>query len=108
MELPLPASVEEPDMPLPALPLPEVLRSEAPLLLEPLEDMLLPELLLDAGSLIVAPEVPDEPEVAESCWEVDGVVVVVVLVVWPNAMVAVPMRESRMAIGNFFMLTPSD
>lgn len=58
---------------------------------------------------VVLSDMPDEPDAddVEPCCSAGGVVVMMVVVVWLNAVVAVPNKESRMANGNFFMLTPS-
>ncbi|WP_460843000.1 hypothetical protein [Noviherbaspirillum agri] len=63
------------------------------------------------------PEVPllpevsvDDPGVVGAALGVGlwlGSLVVVVVVVWPNEAVAVPISDRKMAMGNFFMLAPT-
>lgn len=57
------------------------------------------------------PEVSDgEPGVVGAALGVGdwlGLLVVVVVVVWPNVAVAVPISDRKMAMGNFFMLAPT-
>lgn len=78
------------------------------------------ELSLDGVSVVVVvvvlePEPPDVPDVPlPDDWPVSevaepdfvGSVVVVVVVVCPNVIAAVPISDRKMAIGNFFMLAP--
>ncbi|WP_052452310.1 hypothetical protein [Noviherbaspirillum autotrophicum] len=62
------------------------------------------------------PEAPDELEVPDDASVPDGAalflaassLVVVVVVVWPNDWDAIPISDKKIAIGNFFMLAPSE
>ena len=89
----------------PELPVPEEL---LPLVPDPPD-----ELLLDGGSTVVvvvtAPELPlpeDGLAPDDDVPALEGSVVVVVVVVCPNVIVAVPNSDRKIAIGNFFMLAP--
>lgn len=83
-----------------------------PLVLEPLEELS----LFGVSTVVVVVTVPDEPEAPlpeedglapdEEVPALDGSVVVVVVVVCPNVIVAVPISDRKIAIGNFFMLAP--
>jgi hypothetical protein len=109
---------EEPEPLVMLLPEVSLLEPELPLVpLEPLEP-LLPDDPLEppeepaAGTVVVVvtvaeagalDPVEEEPEVALLF---EGSTVVVVLVVWPKLTAAVPIRDRKIAIGNFFMFTP--
>jgi hypothetical protein len=81
-----------------------------PLVLEPLEELS----LFGVSTVVVV--VTDEPDVPlpeddglapdEEAPALEGSVVVVVVVVCPNVIVAVPISDRKIAIGNFFMLAP--
>jgi len=83
-----------------------------PLVPDPLEELS----LFGMSTVVVVVTDPDEPDVPLS--EDDGValdelvpafegsVVVVVVVLCPNVIVAVPISDRKIAIGNFFMLAP--
>jgi hypothetical protein len=81
-----------------------------PLVLEPLEELS----LFGVSTVVVV--VTDEPDVPlpeddglapdEEVPALEGSVVVVVVVVCPNVIVAVPISDRKIAIGNFFMLAP--
>jgi hypothetical protein len=106
---------EEPDPLVMLLPEVSLLEPELPLVpLEPLEPLLPDEPLEppEAGTVVVVvtvaeagalDPVEEEPEVALLF---DGSTVVVVLVLWPKLTAAVPIRDRKIAIGNFFMFTP--
>ena len=134
-DVPVPVvELPEPDVPVPVVelpdpevPLPEVLSEEDDPLDEPVDGVVLPmpepedvslpvpdEPLLFGSTVVVVvvtlpePLLPEdglEPEVAESDF-VGSDVVVVVVVVCPYVIVAVPSSDRKMAIGNFFMLAP--
>lgn len=107
--VPIPELPEVPE--LSVLPVPDELVPLVP------EEPELPEALPPAGVSVVVvvvvtlgelPELPEEglaPDVAAPDFE--GSVVVVVVVVCPNVIVAVPISDRKMAIGNFFMLAPA-
>lgn len=86
-----------------------------PLVPEPLEELS----LLAGSTVVVVVTVPDAPDVSaaplpaddgldpdEDAPDLEGSVVVVVVVVCPNVIVAVPISDRKIAIGNFFMLAP--
>lgn len=96
---------------------------ELPEELPPLEPDPLDELSLFGVSTVVVvvvtvPDEPDEPDAPEALLPDDGLApeeeapdvvgsfVVVVVVVCPNVIVAVPISDKKIAIGNFFMLAP--
>ncbi|WP_420476953.1 hypothetical protein [Noviherbaspirillum sp. ST9] len=103
----LPLVLELPDMSLLDELLPDVLLPLMPELLEELS-------LFGVSTVVVVVTVPDAPllgedELApdEELLALDGSVVVVVVVVCPNVIVAVPSSDRKIAIGNFFMFAPS-
>ncbi|WP_292936827.1 hypothetical protein [Noviherbaspirillum sp.] len=103
---------------------------EAPLLLMP-EEPDVPLSLLDGGVFVVVvvtvlgvsaapepdvpdmPEVPEVPDVPAVAPDVSGArllgstVVVVVVVLWATACVAMPISDRNITMGNFFILAPS-
>jgi len=88
----------------------------APAELLPLEPDPLEELsLFGVSTVVVVVTVPEEPEAPEALLPEDGLApeedfvgsfVVVVVVVCPYVIVAVPISDKKIAIGNFFMLAP--
>jgi hypothetical protein len=94
---------------------------ELPDALLPLDPDPLEELSLFGVStvVVVVVTVPDAPDVPEALLPDDGLApdeedasalvgsfVVVVVVVWPYVIVAVPISDKKIAMGNFFMLAP--
>ncbi len=100
--MPLLVSLDvEPPEEVPDVPLPEVPDEE------PLEGVSI--VVVVVVTVPELPEEPDDPDVLLSevaAPDFAGSPVVVVVVVWPNVIVAVPSSDRKIAMGNFFMLAP--